>query len=92
MNQNEQKLFNFIDLLLINDWDPLNVKDQYYSRDEYKFYLPVLFRMVLNGSSVEKIANYLNNIQICYMNEPSNIKKCTEIAQKAVDFNQNSID
>jgi len=55
----QMELYNKIDEILWEDWDPIGVNDIKEARDEYYGYLPHIFRLALEGADRERIANSL---------------------------------
>ena len=55
-------LYNRLDEILWNDWDPIGVSGIEEARDEYYGYLPGLFQMVLEDAPSSRIAAYLHRV------------------------------
>lgn len=53
------ELYQGIDQILREDWDPIGVYDVAEAKDEYHPYLPVVYKMVLDNSTAFQIAEYL---------------------------------
>uniref|UniRef100_UPI00404730DC hypothetical protein n=1 Tax=Shewanella baltica TaxID=62322 RepID=UPI00404730DC len=62
MGQQQMELYKRIDEILFYKWDPIGISDSDWGRDEYHAYLPKVFRMALEQSSPESIAEYLSKI------------------------------
>ena len=58
----ERELYQRVDEVLHYMWDPIGVSESPEARDEYYSYLPVVFGMLVNGSSGEAISEYLNRV------------------------------
>jgi hypothetical protein len=61
---NEDLLTQRIDEVLHYIWDPLGVKNVPEARDEYSSYVGTVVRMVVDGRSVQDIADYLISVEI----------------------------
>ena len=62
LSPQQQKLYEGIYTVLLNDWDPLGVSRIPEAQDEYNAYLPRIFHMVLEGAGASKIAEYLQYV------------------------------
>ena len=49
--------------ILLHDWDPIGVGDDPDARDEYDFYIPRLYRLMVLGASRQAVARYLRNVE-----------------------------
>ena len=81
MNNDENQLYRRVDEILFYMWDPIGVKDIPEARDEYHSYVPKVFKLVLNGSKAQKIADYLNKIESVRMGLGARNEYSLEIAQ-----------
>jgi hypothetical protein len=50
--------------ILIEEWDPIGVKDTPEAADEYDLYIGDIFELLERGGSVAKISDYLRNIEV----------------------------
>ena len=50
-------------IILMNEWDPLDVGDNPHLEDEYDAYIPRILKIVAEGTTVEAIADGLKNIE-----------------------------
>ena len=55
----EMSLYKRIDEILWKDWDPIGVNDSEQARDEYRGYLPHIFRLAVDGADPDQIAREL---------------------------------
>lgn len=62
MTTEQKKLWDIVDKILWEDWDPIGVNDA-APRDEYQPYVPTIFRMLLEKSTSEEISTELFNIE-----------------------------
>ncbi len=79
-------LYKAIDNILWNDWDPINLNDNENLRDEYQRYTSSIYKLKIEGATVEVIASRLREIEIKIGLDNEYIK-CIEIAQKIVALN-----
>jgi hypothetical protein len=57
----EQKL-GLVRKVLLNNWDPIGVKDERSAQDEYDAYLPGILRLVDERVPVDDLAKHLTDI------------------------------
>lgn len=74
-------LYKKIDNILWFDWDPIAVND-IAQRDEYKSYVPEIFRLVKAKSGRQEIANILYKFETENMGMSGTIENCLTIADK----------
>ncbi len=86
MATKRQLLFEQIDQILWNDWDPIGVNDSSEATDEYRSYVPHLVKLKLEGADKHKIANHLYHIETVNIGLSGNKNHCESIAQKIVDL------
>jgi len=63
LNPQQMELYRATDEVLHYIWDPIGVSDAPNARDEYWGYLPKVFKMLIDESPKEKIADYLLEIE-----------------------------
>ncbi len=80
----QQKLYEFIDQVLFNEWDPIGVSDIAEARDEYFGYLPQVFSKAMKGETVQEIAAYLRLVETENMGLSGSNTNCIDIAKKIV--------
>ena len=56
LRPDQLKLYKTIDEILWRDWDPIGMNDCAEARDEYKSYLPHIFRLALEGADEYRIS------------------------------------
>jgi len=78
-------LYQEIDEILWNDWDPIGVNDM-APRDEYQGYTPTIFKLKTNGSDKETIAKTLHEIETVTIGLAGNIEHCRQIADKIINL------
>ncbi len=76
-----EALYKRIDEILYYKWDPIGISDTDWARDEYQSYLPTVYRMVIQDSAPEAIANYLDGIAVSSMGLNSAKEHCYEMAE-----------
>lgn len=73
-------LYKRIDEILWRDWDPIGVFGASGARDEYRSYLPNVFRLILDGAGQNQIAEYLFSIETNAIELSGDKERCTRIA------------
>ncbi len=86
LSQKQLELYQGIDEILWNDWDPASVSDSSDARDEYYPYLPVVFNMALQNASSLEIAQYLSKVAQDNMGLSSNVKLDKAVAEKIIQL------
>ena len=82
-----KKLYQEIDEILWNDWDPIGIND-IAPRDEYQSYTPMIFTLKRKGANEEEIANKLYQIETETIGVNGNIEHCKEVARKIIELNE----
>lgn len=82
-----KKLYQEIDELLWNEWDPIGIND-FAPRDEYQSYTPLIFRLKRGGAKEDEIAEKLHEIEKETIGVPGNLEKCKNVARKIVELNE----
>lgn len=83
LNEPQNELYDFIDTLLWEEWDPIGVNDS-APRDEYQSYTPQLFSLAIKGATVYEIADRFTYFEQKMMGLESNEQVCKELAEKIV--------
>ena len=82
LSEHQDQLYNFIDNLLWEEWDPIGINDMPEARNEYSSYTLQIFGLVIHGASNEDIAEKLSRIEVDWMGLASNADKNMELATK----------
>lgn len=82
----ENKIFRAIDNILWTDWDPIGLKDLPICRDEYRSYVPAIYRLKLAGSDEESIALNLFEISQNEMQITLTMEVCRRVAVKIINI------
>ncbi|WP_408095535.1 hypothetical protein ACJVC5_10885 [Peredibacter sp. HCB2-198] len=85
-------LYNYVDEVLYNKWDPIGVCFDPAARTEYRAYLPEVFSLLKQSKTADEIADFLVDIQDDRMGLPvsrQGRKKIIEIAQMLIDYKAN---
>ena len=85
MELNQKELYQKIDEILWEDWDPIGVNDR-APRDEYQSYTPQIFSLKIEGADLETIAQKLNQIAIEKMGLGGNIEYNRRVAAKIINL------
>lgn len=56
---NKPQLFQNIRKILLEEWDPIGIKEIDEAQDEYDFYIPDILKMIGDGQSANDLASYL---------------------------------
>lgn len=84
-NEEPTTLYQAVDLILWNDWDPIGIND-IAPRDEYKGYTPTIFKLKTNGADKEAIAKTLHEIETVTIGVVGNIEHCRQVAEKIINL------
>ena len=87
MTTKQKQLYNRIDEILWNDWDPIGINDTEI-RDEYQGYISHIFSLVTQNADKIKIAEHLYRLETIDLGLSGNNKRCEEIAKKIIDANR----
>lgn len=80
------ELYNRIDKILWEDWDPIGVNDNENIRDEYSSYVPYIVKLKTDGADIVKIANHLYQLETGSLGMNGSMERCREIAQKIIEL------
>jgi hypothetical protein len=58
---NDRQLFDQIDRILWEDWDPIGLNKKGGPVDEYRGYVPSIISVLKKGADLQKIADSLNH-------------------------------
>lgn len=85
MNRTDLLLFEAIDTILWENWDPIGVNDVEDARDEYTSYVPHLLKLKKDGADAVKIAKHLYQLATVSMGiYNSDMYSCKTIANKII--------
>ena len=82
-----KKLYQEIDEILWNDWDPIGVND-IAPRYEYQSYTPIIFSLKRKGVNEEEIAKELYEIEKETIGLAGNLENCRIVARKIIELNE----
>jgi hypothetical protein len=86
MTKANKRIYDLIDTILWEDWDPIGVKEMEGVRDEYVGYITSVFNLKINGADKVKITQHLFNLETINMGLSGNIKHCEIVAEKIVSI------
>ena len=86
MKKEHKELYNKIDEILWQDWDPIGINDEEQIRDEYYGYIPQVLSLKIQGSDKNKIANYLFEMETVNMGTNGNKQNCELVAEKIINL------
>ncbi|MFZ1702937.1 MAG: hypothetical protein WAT79_01250 [Saprospiraceae bacterium] len=82
-----KKLYQEIDEILWNDWDPIGINDV-APRDEYQTYTPLIFSLKRKGANEEEISNRLHELEKTTIGVSGNLENCKNVARKIIELNE----
>ncbi len=68
--------------VLMNNWDPIGIKNEPACRDEYDSYIGTVYRLLTSRASTEQIAAHLANVQTTMMGLLAPANQCLPVAEK----------
>lgn len=80
----DKQLYNIIDKILWEDWDPIGVNNCPEARNEYHGYIPEIFSLILNNVPAEKISSKLYSFATERMGLSNNKNNCLVVANKII--------
>jgi hypothetical protein len=86
MKMEQNPIYKKIDEILWFDWDPIGVNIFEDARDEYWGYLPLIFRLKINGAGEDEIAKTLHKIETDNMGLTGDFEHCRVISQKILEI------
>lgn len=86
MEQKHKELYNKIDEILWQDWDPIGINNDEQIRDEYYGYIPQIFSMKIQGVDKKKIADYLYEMETINIGTNGNKQNCEFVAEKIINL------
>ena len=87
---NEKELYNLIDKILWNHWDPIGIRSLGGPRDEYYGYISEIFELVMSGANKEIVAGKLNSFAVDQMGLAENMDQNLFVAELILaEYNRN---
>ena len=87
--QKYRRLFNRVSKILHLDWAPLEV--EHVPSDEFDSYVPAVVQLLLQGDTVQEIADYLDQIGKEEMDAHLSRETLMKAAEKLKDLNVDGI-
>ena len=84
LSSGQLEVFNKIDHILYNDWNPIGVPD--LPRNEYQDYTSQIFKLKIQGAAKEQMAEYLHKLEKNYMGLKGKMDHCEKIAAMIVEI------
>ena len=81
----EIKLYKSIDKILYKEWDPIGISG-IAPEDEYQSYLPLVFKLAMEHTNPQSIADYLTKVRTKTMGLSHSDWHDLEIAKKILNF------
>ena len=73
--------------ILLNDWDPIGIREVPESQDEYDSYVGGVYRLLADGASAVEVAKHLARIEGEQMGLPSSADIRLSVATKLCGLN-----
>ena len=73
--------------ILLNDWDPIGIREVPEAQDEYDSYVGGVYRLVADGASAVEVAKHLARIEGEQMGLPSSADVRLSVATKLCGLN-----
>jgi hypothetical protein len=82
------RLIHKLHHILHTEWDPIGVHalSEYDCSDEYRFYLPTIVDMVMEGASIAALSNQLMVFESYILGDANNRRRCDVIAVMVSHF------
>ena len=71
--------------MLLNEWDPIGVRDEPMAQGEYDSYVPQIYGFLKRGADRFEIAAYLTELEVDGMGFSGNRKRMLERNLKVAD-------
>lgn len=78
---NRAELATAVRSILMQDWDPIGVKEEPTAADEYDTYAAQVARILLTGAPAEVIATYLTDVEGGHMGLAKNAVRAERVAR-----------
>jgi hypothetical protein len=62
-----RRVYDAVRLALLNEWDPIGIKEFFKAADEYDAYVPDVVRLLMAHKSEKEIFNYLWQLETEHM-------------------------
>ena len=73
--------------ILLNDWDPIGIREVPEAQDEYDSYVGGVYRLLADGASAVEVAAHLARIEGETMGLPSSADRHLPVATKLCGLN-----
>ena len=84
--QDEQTIREAARNILLEDWDPIGVKDEPLACDEYLSYLPAICHLLTSGVDLSKLTAHLMSLEKISMGLPGNEDRAKRVAKKLLEI------
>jgi len=86
LSPEQRNFYKRVDEILFYRWDPIGISDSDWPRDEYKTYVPQVFKIALESDGPEPIAEYLCKIETDYLDMRSRKYFNTGVAEQILEI------
>ena len=84
VEETEAELYRRIDEILFYRWDPIGVSTDICPRDEYRSYLPKVFKLASSEGAEQELSDYLYSVETSDIGVRGSRQRCDEIAALVV--------
>lgn len=84
----QTELYKRTDEVLHYIWDPIEVSDSAYARDEYWGYLPHVFSLLVQNKSKNEILEYLLSVELDSMGLTPNRKNAERVVEILYEYKE----
>jgi len=81
LKPSELEFYKIIDKILYLEWDPIGISN-FAPEDEYRSYLPLVFKIALENTDSKLLVEYLNKVRTQTMGLNNNYSHDLQIAEK----------
>lgn len=72
--------------VLLQEWDPIGVREMPEAQDEYDGYVPAIYSMLISRKPLNEVFNYLLWLEAEHMGLTADRQRTQSIAEKLVDL------
>ena len=76
------RLYDTVRQVLIDDWDPIGIRDVLQARDEYDGYAATIVRMLAGGASLAELSDRLVEMEVDSMGLKGDYQRAQVVAAK----------
>lgn len=88
MKNRKTKLWQQVDLILWEKWDPIGLNDCPEARNEYHSYIKSVVKMIKNGADSYKLSNHLHHLRTISIGLSPNLDNDKWVATLLIEKNE----